>query len=106
MEPQKFNEVLEEMQAQCRTLLIKKEEEYSDGMDRLIQFKQAAALRNVSPLEACSGMMVKHTTKLYSMISAEDKGKIHGRDAWEEVLNDHSNYLTLLKAVLIDEGMI
>ena len=106
MTPEKFTDILNEMQSQCIKLLSQKEEEYSDGVDRLIQFKQAAALRGVSTLEALSGMMVKHTTKLYSMISAEDKSKVHGADAWEEVLNDHANYLTLTKAVLIDEGMI
>lgn len=106
MTPEKFTDILSKMQSQCIKLLAIKEEEYSDGKDRLIQFKQAAALRGVTPLEACSGMMVKHTTKLYTMISAEDKGKVHGQDAWEEILNDHSNYLTLLKAVLIDEGSI
>lgn len=106
MTPTKFNEVLEEMQIQCGSVLMAKEEEYSDGSDRLIQFKQVAALRGSSQLEACAGMMAKHTTKLYMMIGAEDRGKVHGQDAWEEVLNDHINYLTLLKAVLIDEGSI
>ena len=106
MTPEKFNEILLEMQEQCRNLLIEKEKEYSDGKDRLIQFKQAAVLRNTSPINSCAGMMVKHTTKLYSMIDDECNGKAHTLKAWEEVLNDHSNYLTLLKAVLFDEGYI
>ena len=106
MKPEKFVEVLNEMQIQCVELLGKKEEEYSDGKDRLVQFKQVASLRGTSPLEAVAGMMAKHTTKLYTMIGDETAGKIHGQEAWEEVLNDHSNYLTLTKAVLIDEGSI
>ena len=104
MTPEKFREVVNEMYIQCCDLLNLKEKDYSYGKDRLIQFKTAAALRGESPVDSLAGMMVKHTTKLYTML--DDDFEVHTREQWEEVLNDHSNYLFLLKATLIDEGQI
>ena len=104
MTPEKFKEIVSEMHTQCCDLLNLKERDYSDGKDRLVQFRTAAALRGESPVDSLAGMMVKHTTKLYMML--DNDFEAHDREAWEEVLNDHTNYLFLLKALLIDEDQI
>ena len=104
MNSEQFKEVVVEMVTQCHDLLNLKEQYYSDGQDRLVQFKTAAQLRGITPTDALAGMMVKHTTKLYQMLQ-DEFGK-HTQTEWEEVLNDHVNYHFLLKALLIDEGAI
>ena len=106
MTPETFRVAVSEMHTQCCDLLNLKEKDYSDGKDRLLQFKQAAGLKGESPVDSLSGMMVKHTTKLYTMLSDTKNGNMFNEKQWEEILNDHSNYLFLLKAVLIEEGLI
>jgi len=105
MNLEKFNEIIDEVFSQCKTLLTKKGDEYTGKEDRLEQFKIAATIKRETPLESLSGMMIKHTTKLYGKIG-DYPGIISNVDEWEEVINDHINYLILLKAVLIDEGDI
>ena len=104
MTSEDFKTIVSEMHTQCCDLLSLKEKDYSDGKDRLIQFKMAATLRGENPIDSLAGMMVKHTTKLYMMLDV-DFGS-YDREQWEEVLNDHANYLFLLKALLIEEGQI
>lgn len=106
MKTEEFKEIVQEAFTQCCDLLTIKEKDYSDGKDRLVQFKRAAALAGVTPVEACAGMMAKHTTKLYTMLEDMRGGETFTREQFEETLNDHTNYLFLLKAILIDEGDI
>lgn len=104
MNQEKFNEIVEEIFDQCKEILNKKGVEYYNFEKcRLNEFKAAAALRSETPREALAGMMIKHTVKLYSMI--DDMNNL-GLAKWEEVINDHINYLILLKAILVDEGDI
>jgi len=106
MTPEKFKETVNEMFTQCCDLLSLKEKDYSDGKDRLIQFKKAASLKGETPLDSLAGMMAKHTTKLYTMLEDSRNEELFSEKQWEEVLNDHTNYLFLLKAVLVEEGLI
>ena len=107
MEQTRFKEIVNEMFTQCCDLLNIKEQEYSDGKDRLVQFKLAGELSQTTMLLALRGMMIKHTTKLYFMLrEIEMTGQDFTRSQWEEVLNDHANYLFLLKAVLYEGGYI
>jgi len=106
MTPEKFKEEVNEMFTECCDLLSIKEKDYSDGKDRLIQFKQAAALKQEQALDALAGMMAKHTTKLYTMLADCRGGEMFEEKQWKEVIYDHVNYLFLLKALLTDEGLI
>lgn len=105
MKLEKFNEIIEEVFTQCKDILSKRGKKYASGGDRLEHFRAAAAIKRETSLEALSGMMVKQTTRLYGKIS-EYPETISSVDEWEEVINDHINYLILLKAILIDEGDI
>ena len=107
MKAEQFKEVVQEQFTLCCDLLNLKETIYSDGKDRLVQFKTAAVLDKVSPVDALKGMMVKHTTKLYQMFDdMRNDEKLFDEAQWNEVLSDHINYHFLLRALLIDEGLI
>lgn len=83
----------------CKNLLIAKGEYYQTSKDRLDQFKKAAVLQGISPIEALGGMMAKHSTKLFDIMKTGADYKV-----WDEVITDHMNYLLLLNA-LIEEGL-
>lgn len=107
MKPEDFKDIVTNMYDKCLDLLYLKEKDYSDGKDRLIQFKNAAKLTDLDTLYSLRGMMVKHTTKLYQMLN--DHGFMHERFTeaqWDEIICDQINYLYLLKAVLVDENLI
>lgn len=97
-----FHEVAKEQIGKCLDTLIQKETEYSDGTDRLDQFKNASRIQNCHPVETLAGMMIKHTTSIYKMVREVAKGDYHSPNRWEEKIGDHINYLLLLKALLID----
>ena len=106
MNQEKFNEIVEEIFSECKEILNKKGTDpvyYDCEKGRLIEFKAAAAMRNETPREALAGMMIKHTVRLYSMI---DGSTNFMASSWEKIINNHINYLILLKAILIDEGDI
>lgn len=99
MTVQRFNEVFENQVETCRMMLVKKAEEYAT-VDRLHNFRVAAALRGTDMKAALGGMMVKHTTSIYDMIESPEAFPM---DLWDEKITDHLNYLLLLKAVLMHE---
>jgi hypothetical protein len=102
-----FKMIVQEQLARCCDLLNLKEEIYSDGVDRLYQFKTAAKILGCSPTFALGGMMVKHTTKLYQMIHDSNFGegtKQFSEEQWLETISDSINYHFLLLALLIEEG--
>ena len=82
-----------------KNTLSRKEKEYSEGIDRLDQFKKVAAMNSVSPMEALWGMASKHVTSIASMV--EDP-KMYNLKTWREKLGDLRNYIFLAEALLID----
>jgi hypothetical protein len=96
---EEFNNVVEEQLTRCTNILIKKADEYATE-DRLHNFKVAAALRDSTPIQALSGMMVKHTVSVYDMC---DSGEVFPIELWNEKITDSINYLLLLRA-LVEEG--
>jgi DNA-binding Lrp family transcriptional regulator len=99
MNAQEFNKVLEEVFERVAGVLQAKAEEYADDTDRLRNFKLAAGLKEVTPIEALSGMMVKHTVSVYDYISLEDVPTLA---EWDEKIIDHINYLILLRALVVE----
>ncbi len=87
----------------CSNLLEVKAEHYASKRDRLIQFKLAGDLQEITPVEALFGMMAKHTSKLYFMLKSHVEEERISNDLWDEVILDHINYLVLLRASLIEE---
>ena len=99
-----FTDIMEEQFDRCRKVLETKGHLYSDGNDRLCQFKVTANLQDCSVPRAVGGKMSKHTSLLYDLINKSDKGLTHAQ--WNETLTDSINYLILLRAVLVEEGLL
>jgi hypothetical protein len=99
MVSKKFNEVVEEQLEICKMVLCKKADEYAT-VDRLHNFKVAAALGSGDPIKALSGMMAKHTVSIYDMCGTDENYPI---ELWNEKITDHINYLLLLKGLLIEQ---
>ena len=100
MTPEKFNQIFAVQFEMCESILNRKASEYSDGKDRLHNFKVAAALQDVPLREALAGMMAKHTVSIYDM--CYDK-HYYPQEVWQEKITDHMNYLFLLAAVVVEE---
>ena len=96
-----FESVLEEQINKCREVLIVKAKEYATG-DRLHNFKIAATMEGITPIQALSGMMAKHTVSIYDMCGSSDE-VYYSKSMWDEKITDHINYLLLLKALVVDE---
>ena len=97
---EKMDEVVQEQLIYCKSLLVKKGNEYADEkLDRLQAFKTAAKLQGITPEQALAGMMCKHTVSVYDMIAAGSSDLT----MWEEKITDHINYLLLLKCLIMDK---
>lgn len=85
----------------CKRLLDKKRQyrEGPNGANRLHQFYMAADLLQEPKVKAVAGMMVKHTTQLFEMISRYEEDEIPF-SKWKETIYDSINYHLLLFAVL------
>lgn len=90
----------------CTKLLARKKDEYSDGIDRLVQFKNVAAFRETSPADALAGMMIKHESSIHQMINFDAQLKAsYSLEQWLEKIADLRNYLDLLWAVVNEETL-
>lgn len=94
-----FNEIVKKQVTTCLDILVLKAEEYATE-DRLHNFKIAASVQNVTPVQALGGMMAKHTVSVYDMIKS---GNDYPIDLWNEKITDHINYLLLLSALIREE---
>lgn len=103
MHSEKFDKIFEDQVGRCRDLLYTKADEYADDTtDRLHNFRLAANLQGIPMRQALAGMMAKHTISIYDMCWGDDE---YSPALWMEKLNDHINYLFLLRAVLEEELM-
>ena len=101
MKPDDFMKLIDKIFADCKALLVVKEMEYSEGVDRLDQFKKGIHFTGLPAHRVLAGMMLKHTTSIYDMLRDEDTTE-YRMDKWEEKIYDHINYLCLLMGILED----
>jgi len=99
MDAAEFEEILEDQLTVIGGVLSSKAKEYATG-DQLHNFKQAAALQGITPIEALGGMMAKHTVSIYDMIASDEDFTLA---QWDEKATDHINYLILLRALVIEK---
>lgn len=102
MQHEQFQQVLNQQVEQSKSVLAGKAEEYASDVDRLSNFKRAARLKGTTLPQAVTGMMVKHTVSVYDMV---ESGEAFTAAALDEKIGDHINYLILLKATLIEDGL-
>ena len=100
MDNEQFLTTIHKQCSTCLEVLGKKEKLYGIKGDRLCQFKRAAVLQGISEVQALGGLMVEHTTTLYSMIAKETDhfSLVEDISQWDKVITNHINYLFLLKA--------
>ena len=100
MDAAEFEEILEDQLTVIGGVLSSKAKEYAAGSDHLHNFKQAAALQGITPIEALGGMMAKHTVSIYDMLGSDAEFPL---TQWDEKITDHLNYLILLRALVIEK---
>lgn len=99
MNSRDFEALLEAQLDLCRSVLVRKADEYATE-DRLHNFKVAAELQDCTPIGALAGMMAKHTVSIYDMCAGADRGIKYPLPLWREKITDHINYLLLLLAAV------
>ncbi len=103
MNAKEFAKVLTSVGTTVNDTLGSKAEEYASDVDRLHNFKTAAALLGDTPKQALAGMMRKHTVSIYDMIKSD---KTYSLAVWDEKIIDHINYLILLKALVVEQDAL
>lgn len=100
MNSQTFSVILNRQITRCLNILGQKAEEYGP-VDRLHNFRKAAAFKNTTMRQVLSGMMLKHTVSIDDMCDSTN----HFTEAqWNEKITDGINYLILLRAIVEEEG--
>ena len=89
--------------SKCKQVLSKKKKNRELPSDRLFQFHLAANLRQKKLVSAIADMMTKHTTQLYTMIEANERGEDVTIKEWRETLIDEINYRYIMLVALEDE---
>lgn len=97
---ERFEVLLKKMQEITVETLANKNAEYATDGDRLHNFKVAAAVQGITPVQALGGMMAKHTVSVYDMIGT---GKEYPLPLWEEKIKDSINYHHLLWALIQED---
>lgn len=101
MTPETFDEVVRGMMEQSSQVLLSKAKEYATGGDRLHNFRLAAELNDQTMEQACWGFATKHLISVVDMVKS---GDVYPMEVWDEKLGDLSNYLYLLKAIVVERN--
>lgn len=101
MNHKEFSRIYKDQVAQCTDTLVNKAKEYATE-DRLHNFKVAGGLQGITAKEALAGMMAKHIVSIYDLVQKDEPT---AAAVWDEKIGDALNYLFLLKAVVIEEGL-
>ena len=103
MKHAEFEWLLNDIIREIRKRLDTKNKEYATDNDKLHNFKRAAVIDSISPIEALRGMELKHLTSLRDMLDGLKMGKQYPLIVWWEKMIDEINYLILLYALLTEE---
>lgn len=99
-----FNNIIDARIKIIRKTLQKKGAEYASTLDRLSNFKQAAALRQTTPLDALGGMVAKQIVSIFDMILTFTPSEPNYL-LWDEKITDVINYMILLDALIIESKL-
>lgn len=104
MTPEDFEKIVQNRIDECHRTLIVKGYEYSRKGDRLWNFKKAATINVIHPIEALIGMMVKHEVSIRDICEGMSSGgAAPSKETIAEKFNDIHNYYFLLEG-LIEEA--
>lgn len=99
MKEDEFNEIVEQLFNACKDVLQRKNTVYTDGSDRLSNFKRGSELRKISKCKVLWGYLLKHFVAIQNFI---DKGETRTGLYLPKII-DTINYLVLLYAMLREE---
>lgn len=80
----------------------RKQEEYKNTVDVLVNFRTMARRQRISTIEAIGNCMEKHIVSIESMIPAE-KYKKHDIKVWEEKIVDTIVYLCFIYTAILEK---
>ena len=102
-----FDNLVERETKRMKDVMCGKSADYAAGGDKLFNFKLAAEVDGVTPIEALRGMWLKHRTSLRQGLDELMEGKpCRSEDWWIEKLTDDRNYSILLQALLIEKYFV
>jgi len=100
MTSEQFNSIVQQQMGLCQEILLAKGADYTDGGDRLSNFKLVADLVGVSPKVVWAIYWLKHVVAIANYCGRDhlESEPIDGRIA------DGINYLLLLAALVSEEA--
>ncbi len=98
-----FDNMVEQETKRMKDVMCSKSADYSADGDKLFNFKLAAELDGITPIEALRGMWLKHRTSLRQGLDELIDGKCRSEAWWIEKFTDDRNYSILLQALLTEK---
>jgi hypothetical protein len=98
-----FDRLVVRETGRMKDVMCTKSADYSATDDKLFNFKLAAEVDGISPIEALRGMWLKHRTSLRQGLDELIGGKCRPEAWWIEKLTDDRNYSILLQALLTEK---
>ena len=98
-----FDRLVEQETQRMKDVMCSKSTDYSAADDKLFNFKLAAEVDGVSPIEALRGMWLKHRTSIRQGLDELIDGKCRPEKWWIEKLTDDRNYSILLQGLLTEK---
>lgn len=102
MNNEKFNALLEDQMERCSNLLVKKNAEYSQGGDRLSNFRQPSSLMKMHPAEVAFCYDAKHIASIQKIVHDLSSGIVPTEEMWQEKITDYLNYGFLMNACVME----
>ena len=99
-----FDRLVEQETQRMKDVMCSKSADYSAADDKLFNFKLAAEVDGISPIEALRGMWLKHRTSIRQALDELLDGEDCRSEAWWiEKLTDDRNYSMLLQGLLMEK---
>jgi len=89
--------------ANCKEVLVRKNDEYTINKDVLHNVYQAASLQGLTLTQLVTALMSKHTVAIFNMVTSKNA---FSEEVWDEKIIDQINYLILLKIALEEDDLI
>jgi len=101
MNNEEFNKIVEERISLIKSVLVKKQAEYSSKTDRLHNFKVGSRMTGKTPEQVLQGFRLKHEISINDIVEGVPDN-LPEKDLLQEKIGDSINYLILLEALLIE----
>jgi len=102
MNNERFTQLFEEQVERCSNLLVKKNAEYSQGGDRLSNFRQPSSLMKMHPAEVAFCYDAKHIASIQKIVHDLSNGIVPTEEMWQEKITDYLNYGFLMNACVME----